>query len=108
MPVSYTHLHVLIRKGFHSGELMVCLVINGKDIPLKEQLVEELCRIKGMTSISYSINREKTNVIMGKDVYKRQGRNKKCGKEKCSCFFKTDHVHRPFFCKTVVGQFWHS
>mgnify|MGYP000314448664 FL=1 len=47
-------------QGFHSGELMVCLVINGKDIPLKEQLVEELCRIKGMTSISYSINQEKT------------------------------------------------
>ena len=51
--------HALIRKGFHSGELMVCLVINGKDIPLKEQLVEELCRIKGMTSISYSINQER-------------------------------------------------
>ena len=38
--------HALIRKGFYSGELMVCLAINGKDIPLKEQLVEELCRIK--------------------------------------------------------------
>ena len=65
--------HVLIRKGFHSGELMVCLVINGKDIPLKEQLVEELCRIKGMTSISYSINREKTNVIMGKEIVNLYG-----------------------------------
>ena len=50
----------------HSGEIMVCLVINGKDIPAKEQLVEELCQVKGMTSISYSINQEKTNVIMGK------------------------------------------
>lgn len=65
--------HVLIRKGFHSGELMVCLVINGKDIPLKEQLVEELCRIKGMTSISYSINQEKTNVIMGKEIVNLYG-----------------------------------
>ena len=59
--------HALIRKGFHSGEIMVCLVINGKDIPAKEQLVEELCQVKGMTSISYSINQEKTNVIMGKE-----------------------------------------
>ena len=65
--------HALIRKGFHSGELMVCLVINGKDIPLKEQLVEELCRIKGMTSISYSINQEKTNVIMGKEIVNLYG-----------------------------------
>ena len=60
--------HALIRKGFHSGEIMVCLVINGKDIPAKEQLVEELCQVKGMTSISYSINQEKTNVIMGKEI----------------------------------------
>lgn len=65
--------HALIRKGFHSGELMVCLVINGKDIPLKEQLVEELCRIKGMASISYSINQEKTNVIMGKEIVNLYG-----------------------------------
>ena len=65
--------HALIRKGFHSGELMVCLVINGKDIPLKKQLVEELCRIKGMTSISYSINQEKTNVIMGKEIVNLYG-----------------------------------
>lgn len=65
--------HALIRKGFHSSELMVCLVINGKDIPLKEQLVEELCRIKGMASISYSINQEKTNVIMGKEIVNLYG-----------------------------------
>ena len=65
--------HALIRKGFHSGEIMVCLVINGKDIPAKDQLVEELCQVKGMTSISYSINQEKTNVIMGKEIVNLYG-----------------------------------
>ncbi len=65
--------HALIRKGFHTGEIMVCLVINGKDIPAKEQLVEELRQIKGMTSISCSINREKTNVIMGKEIVNLYG-----------------------------------
>ena len=65
--------HALIRKGFHSGEIMVCLVINGKDIPAKEQLVEELRQVKGMTSISYSINQEKTNVIMGKEIVNLYG-----------------------------------
>ena len=65
--------HALIRKGFHSGEIMVCLVINGKDIPAKEQLVEELCQVKGMTSIFYSINQEKTNVIMGKEIVNLYG-----------------------------------
>ena len=61
--------HVLIRYGFTTKEIMVCLVINGMGIPNNEILVERLCRIEGMTSISYSINRENTNVIMGKDIH---------------------------------------
>lgn len=60
--------HVLIRSGFTSGELMVCLVINGTKLPYSEQLVKELTKIPGMTSISININREKTNVILGREV----------------------------------------
>ncbi len=60
--------HALIRKGFRTGEIMVCLVINGRKLPHSEELVEQLKRIKGMTSITLSINTEKTNVIMGKEV----------------------------------------
>ena len=59
--------HVLIRKGFRTGELMVCLVINGKNMPRMEELIGSLKEMKGMTSISYNINTEKTNVIMGKE-----------------------------------------
>lgn len=65
--------HVLIRKGFASGELMVCLVINGRGIPEADALVSELTRIPNMTSVSYSINREKTNVIMGKEIVQLWG-----------------------------------
>ena len=133
--------HVLIRKGFTSGEIMVCLVLNksyhgkskeqencnatepdmrsgteefnlcvGKEnfvlsikekltgniaeenvlkknrrvserdershvsvkiefIPEQSVLLEELAVIKGMTSVSVSINTERTNVIMGKEIY---------------------------------------
>lgn len=66
--------HVLIRKGFASGELMVCLVINGRGLPEAEALVSELTHIPNMTSVSYSINREKTNVIMGKEIVLLWGR----------------------------------
>ena len=68
--------HVLIRKGFKTGEIMVCLVINGNKLPGKERLVEMLTGvdgIKGMTSISYSVNQEKTNVIMGKEIVNLYG-----------------------------------
>ena len=61
--------HVLIRKGFASGELMVCIVINGSRLPEGEKLVERLRRIPGMTSVSYSVNRKNTNVIMGDEIH---------------------------------------
>ena len=60
--------HTLIRKGFATGQLMVCLVINGKYLPKEEKLIKSLLEVEGMTSISVSINTEKTNVIMGKEI----------------------------------------
>ena len=60
--------HVLIRYGFTTDEIMVCLVVNGRKLPYAERLTEELAKLPGMTSITMSINREKTNVIMGKEI----------------------------------------
>ena len=60
--------HILIRYGFRTGELMVCLVVTGESVPKKDALVKRLCRIPGMTSITMSINRERTNVIMGNQI----------------------------------------
>lgn len=69
--------HILIRTGFHSGQIMVCLVINGKKLPREDKLVEKLLRIafpeedgrkKQIASISVSVNTENTNVIMGKEI----------------------------------------
>jgi len=65
--------HALIRKGFRTGQLMVCLVINGKRVPAWEKLVEKLCKLKGMTSITLSINKDKTNVILGKEIVNLYG-----------------------------------
>lgn len=60
--------HVLIRYGFKTKEIMVCLVINGDNLPHSKKLVDKLTQIDGMTSITYSVNRENTNVIMGKEI----------------------------------------
>lgn len=49
-------------------QLMVCLIINGKKLPHSEELVKRLQAVPGMTSISYNINTERTNVILGKEV----------------------------------------
>ena len=86
--------HVLIRKGFTSGELMVCIVINRRPgdsskkaankasnaknpaskgdfaecLPVQGKLVEKLSAISGMKSISVNFNAENTNVILGREV----------------------------------------
>ena len=57
--------HVLIRYGFFSKEIMVCVVINGKKLPRAQKLVERLREIPGMTSITLNVNEAKTNVILG-------------------------------------------
>lgn len=60
--------HVLIRYGFTTDEIMVCLILNGEELPHAEVLVERLRKIPGMTSITVNVNRAKTNVIMGDKI----------------------------------------
>lgn len=64
--------HVLLRKGFSSGGLMVCLVINGEELPHGGELAERL-RAAGVSSVSYSVNMERTNVIMGTRIINLYG-----------------------------------
>lgn len=60
--------HILTRVGYHTGEIMVCLIINGNDFPHKEELIKGLQVIPGMKSICLNINKEKTNVILGDTI----------------------------------------
>ena len=67
--------HILIRKGFTFGEIMVCLVINGKSLPKEDRLVSTLREIPGMTSIWLNYNTKNTNVIMGTEGRVLWGQN---------------------------------
>ena len=81
--------HVLIRKGFTTGEIMVCLVItscgkvtHSKDgeilsvLPHQSELTEALTQINGVVSVCASINKENTNVIMGNEIHVLHGKSK--------------------------------
>ena len=57
--------HVLIRYGFATREIMVCMIINGKSLPHGAELSGLLREVEGMTSISYNVNTENTNKILG-------------------------------------------
>lgn len=70
--LSHTGLvrHILIRVGFATGEVMVCLVINGEALPASDKLVKALQNLplssdRKIASVMLNINRERTNVILG-------------------------------------------
>ena len=60
--------HVLIRCGFATDEIMVCLVVNGTKIPEEDALADSLMEIPEMTSIMLNTNMDQTNVILGDQV----------------------------------------
>ncbi|MBQ3089637.1 MAG: 23S rRNA (uracil(1939)-C(5))-methyltransferase RlmD [Oscillospiraceae bacterium] len=58
--------HVFCREN-SKGDLLVCLIANGKKLPRERELVEALKKeLPGLTSVVLSVNTEKTNVILGK------------------------------------------
>lgn len=61
--------HILIRYGFFTGEVMVCVIVNGNRLPHSEKLVESLREIPGMTSITLNENRSRSNVILGEKLH---------------------------------------
>lgn len=59
--------HLYLRQGQQTGELMVCVVVNGQSLPHGEELARLLkAEIPGFCSLIVNQNREKTNVILGK------------------------------------------
>ncbi|MBR1443151.1 MAG: 23S rRNA (uracil(1939)-C(5))-methyltransferase RlmD [Firmicutes bacterium] len=60
--------HILTRIGYKTGEIMVCIIINGNKLPKSDVLVDKLLEVGNVTSISFNVNKEKTNVIMGDKI----------------------------------------
>ena len=67
--------HILIRFGFVTKEIMVCLVVNGNNLPHAELLIEALKELEGMTSIVLNINQKNTNVILGEKLLNLWGQD---------------------------------
>lgn len=60
--------HIITRIGIHTGELMLILVTNEKNIKHKEEIVRELTKeYPTLKSIIQNINMQNTNVILGNE-----------------------------------------
>lgn len=60
--------HLYLRKGEATRELMICVVINGRQIPHENELVERfITELPNTKTVIINRNIEKTNVVLGKE-----------------------------------------
>ena len=57
--------HIYVRRGAVSGQILVCLSVNGSRIPKPEALIERLKAIPGFTTLVLSVNTKKGNAVLG-------------------------------------------
>ena len=57
--------HIYVRRGQVSGQVLVCLAVNGRKLPKWEELAERLKAVPGFTTLVLSVNTKKGNTVLG-------------------------------------------
>lgn len=57
--------HIYVRRGAVSGQILVCLVVNGRRIPKEQELLNRLMKIPGFATLVLSVNTKKGNAVLG-------------------------------------------
>jgi len=57
--------HLFLRQGWHSGQRLLCFVINGKALPRESQICQTLAQEFQLTTVLINSNTARTNVILG-------------------------------------------
>jgi len=60
--------HIYVRRGAVSGQILVCLVVNGKKLPNWDDLVERLSAVPGFHTLVLSVNTKAGNTILGEEM----------------------------------------
>ena len=65
--------HIYVRRGAVSGQVLVCLVVNGRELPHSRELVQDLKSVPGFTSLVLSVNQKPGNTILGEEFITLHG-----------------------------------
>ncbi len=69
--------HIYLRIAERTGEIMLCLVINGERMPSSEEFVSAITeRFPSVTGILLNINKKNTNVVLGERYITLFGKDK--------------------------------
>ena len=66
--------HIYVRRGGVSGQILVCLIVNGHHIPRAQELIEKLKKIPGFTTLVLGVNEKKGNSILGDEFITLYGK----------------------------------
>ena len=59
--------HIYVRRGAVSGQVLVCLVVNGKKLPKTQVLIDRLKAVPGFTTLVLAVNTRPGNAILGNE-----------------------------------------
>ena len=57
--------HIYVRRGAVSGQILVCLVVNGDGLPKISTLIDSLKAVPGFATLVLSVNTKKGNAVLG-------------------------------------------
>lgn len=58
--------HLYMRQGWHSGQRLLCFVLNGRSLPREKEICRALQQAFDLTTVLINENTARTNVILGK------------------------------------------
>ncbi len=65
--------HIYVRRGAVSGQVLVCLVVNGRKLPHPEELIRRLQAVPGFTSLVLSVHTKPGNTVLGEEFISLYG-----------------------------------
>ncbi|MFD3156726.1 23S rRNA (uracil(1939)-C(5))-methyltransferase RlmD [Haloimpatiens sp. FM7330] len=102
--------HIMVRRGFKTGETMVVIVTKANNLPCKNEFIELISKnIEGITSIIQNVNPNRTNVVLGekcKTLWGKDSITDYIGKFKFNisplAFFQVNPVQAEILCNNAL------
>lgn len=103
--------HIYVRRGAVSGQVLVCLVVNGRKLPHTEDLIRRLQAVPGFASLVLAVNTRPGNAILGNEFINLFGpgyiEDTLCGLQfrlSPRSFYQVNHQQAQRLYETAISQ----
>ena len=103
--------HIFVRRGAVSGEILVCLVVNGRSLPHADELAKRLQAVAGFKTLVLSVNTKRGNTILGDEFITLYGEghieDTLCGlrfRLSARSFYQVNHAQAQRLYEAAIAQ----